>query len=204
MTPCWIVNWTRCTPDKGETRTITGETLNPPFTPSLHHEELPGDTPEHPRYQGRIGFDPIDASIAASNSWLGTFDDPRPDLANRVPMPTNEELEAEYNIGKPEGARTKVYGVKNEDGAILVVRSRTPYEARKQYQDNKEGMPNSYHSAIVSNQEHHRWVTAMDVAIGQAKSLGNAQWRTLLFGIADWRTDPEKKIHQIPAYSDLP
>lgn len=75
--------------------------------------------------------------------------------------------------------------------------------ARETYQ--KQGFGNSYHSAIVGNQEHHRWVTAMDVAIGPAKSIQDPDWLTLLSAIADWRSrfDPEKDIPKLKKYSEL-
>lgn len=80
----------------------------------------------------------------------------------------------------------------------------TPDAARQHYQDN-ETFDNSYHSSIVANREHHRWVTAMDVAIGQAWCMDDPEWRELLMMIADWRSDfdPEMVIPNLKKYSKL-
>jgi pimeloyl-ACP methyl ester carboxylesterase len=76
-------------------------------------------------------------------------------------------------------------------------------QARKRFQE-EELMPNSYHSAIVTNQEHHRWVTAMDLALGQAESLDDPDWRDLLMAIADWRTKFDKNTLPLyPKYGSL-
>jgi len=65
-----------------------------------------------------------------------------------------------------------------------------PAALQKKIQTEKKyEVENSYHSAIMVNPEHHRWVTAMDVALGQAKSLDDPDWRQLLIAIADWRTE---------------
>ncbi|WP_081024192.1 effector protein Tle3 domain-containing protein, partial [Ralstonia solanacearum] len=38
--------------------------------------------------------------------------------------------------------------------------------------------------------ENHRWVTAMDVAIGQSLTMDDPVWRDLLIRMADWKFDP--------------
>ncbi|WP_293934661.1 DUF3274 domain-containing protein [Iodobacter sp.] len=83
-------------------------------------------------------------------------------------------------------------------------RKETPTEARQRYQGG-EAVPNSYHSSIVGNFEHHRWVTAMDVAIGQAKCMDDPDWRDLLLAMADWRTmfDPARNVPTFKKYSNL-
>jgi hypothetical protein len=48
---------------------------------------------------------------------------------------------------------------------------------------------NNYHSGILHSSENHRWVTAMDVAIGQAVSINDPHWRDLLIRMADWKLD---------------
>lgn len=173
----------------GDTRAITGEALTPLCTPDLHHGELGASSPDDPRYRGKIGFDPIDASVAVSNSRLRRKTDRRPDLPSRGPLPTTKEVESAYNNGRPEHDRTKVYSVtRDEYGDVTVERSETNLEARQRYQDDSGGIPNSYHSSIVGNPEHHRLVTAMDVALGQGKSVDDDNWRALLLAMADWRT----------------
>jgi len=82
-------------------------------------------------------------------------------------------------------------------------KNETPDQARQRFQD-QALIPNSYHSAIATNQEHHRWVTAMDVALGQAETLHDPDWRDLLMAIADWRTkfSPDK-ITNFKKYGEL-
>ncbi|WP_293813765.1 DUF3274 domain-containing protein [uncultured Aquitalea sp.] len=132
----------------GEQVQITGEALNPTFTPDLHHGEDSGaaakintekEAEVHgPGYVGVINMDPIDATDALVKGGLKGRADAK--------------------------------------------------EALQHYQD--EGtFENSYHSSIVANREHHRWVTAMDVAIGQANSIDDPEWLELLLRVADWRTN---------------
>lgn len=201
----WKTNWSRIKPDVGETRSITGEALEPAYTPDLHHGELPSSAMDDPRYVGEISFDPIDASIAITSSKfdLQIVEDPRPDLVDCEPLPTKHEIEASLNAGQLEGGMTKVHKVKRENGMVYVVRNETPDEARQRLQDSTKGIANSYHSAIVANQEHHRWVTAMDVALGQAKALDDPEWRKLLIAMADWRSKLSV-ITLSPRYEKLP
>ncbi|QDF95354.1 hypothetical protein CJ010_01700 [Azoarcus sp. DD4] len=200
-------NWSRMEPEIGERRSITGEALNPPHKPNLHTGELGTGLQQDPRYVGRIGFDPIEAAISITNGKfkLRTPDYERPDLVNRELLPTPQEIEAEFNSGKTDGGRTRVHKVERRtNGMVYVTRDETPDEARQRLQDDdKVGIPNSYHSAIVSNQEHHRWVTAMDVALGQGRSLDDPAWRKLLIAMADWRTDIPKTVTSMSRYADL-
>lgn len=186
-------------------RTITGEALNPSFQPDLHHGELPATRQSDPRYEGRTGFDPIDASIAVTTIRRNMVHRVHPELQDRHPLPTPAELAAEMNRGKEEGDRVQVAKLwRQKDGSVLVYREETPQEARKRIQDDPAGMLNSYHSSIIANQEHHRWVTAMDVAIGQGKALDNPALREILIGMADWRVNPGKGSGDPkPAHSTL-
>ncbi|MBA4709089.1 T6SS effector phospholipase Tle3 domain-containing protein [Aquitalea aquatica] len=148
----------------GESVQVTGEALNPPFPPNLHHGEDSGaakainakkEAESHgPRYAGVINMDPIDATDAIVKGGLAG---------------------------------------KNSEK-----------EALQHYQD--EGtFDNSYHSSIVANREHHRWVTAMDVAIGQANCMDDPEWRELLMMIADWRSnfDQDKIVPKLKKYDQL-
>jgi hypothetical protein len=58
--------------------------------------------------------------------------------------------------------------------------------------DQKEWTENSYHSAVLRSPENHRWVTAMDVAIGQARCLDDPVMREVLVAIADWKMDKKR------------
>jgi hypothetical protein len=46
---------------------------------------------------------------------------------------------------------------------------------------------------MLRSTENHRWVTAMDVAIGQAQTLDDPEWRKLLIAFANWRTPFQRK-----------
>ncbi len=65
---------------------------------------------------------------------------------------------------------------------------------------------NNYHSGVLHSAENHRWVTAMDVAIGQAVTLDDPDWRELLVLIADWKLtrDAVRKIRRNANYGRLP
>ncbi|RDY65211.1 effector protein Tle3 domain-containing protein, partial [Xanthomonas oryzae] len=76
----------------------------------------------------------------------------------------------------------------------IVQRYATPNEVRAQMARNPAALSdNSYHSAMLRSIENHRWVTAMDVAIGQAQTLDDPEWRKLLIAFANWRTPFQRK-----------
>lgn len=64
---------------------------------------------------------------------------------------------------------------------------------------------NSYHSAVLRSPENHRWVTAMDIAIGQAKCLDDPVMRAVLVAIADWKLDKRRfgQVCELPGWSRL-
>jgi len=53
--------------------------------------------------------------------------------------------------------------------------------------------------------ENQRWVTAMDIAIGQAHSLDDPAMREVLVAIADWKMDEKvfQIIKELPAWTRL-
>jgi len=82
----------------------------------------------------------------------------------------------------------------------------TPNEIREWMSRSDEVLDeNSYHSGVLRDPENHRWVTAMDVAIGQGHSLDDPQWRELLTLMADWRmTDKEmEKLQKNSKWAEL-
>ncbi len=161
--PDWASGgFARVSIDVGESRQVTGELLNPPWKPNLHHGENSGAAAEPnralskkakgPEYVGMQTIDPIDATDAVVKGGIG------------------KAMNADY--------------------------------ARQHYQD-KGTFENSYHSSIVANPDHSRWVTAMDVAIGQAHCMDDPEWRELLLAIADWRTSIDQLKIKSPKYKLL-
>lgn len=72
-----------------------------------------------------------------------------------------------------------------------IEREETPNEARERMaRDPAARDENNYHSAVLAHTENHRWVTAMDVALGQAITMDDPVWRDLLIRMADWKLDP--------------
>ena len=63
--------------------------------------------------------------------------------------------------------------------------------------DQKEWTDNSYHSAVLRSPENHRWVTAMDIAIGQARCLDDPVMREVLVAIADWKMDKKRFVDEV-------
>ena len=97
----------------------------------------------------------------------------------------------------------RVLGVR---APYIVEREETPNEARKRMAHDEDARSeDSYHSAILASPENHRWVTAMDVAIGQAAMLDDNDWRDLILRIADWRFTDQKlsELKSNPNYDRL-
>jgi hypothetical protein len=71
--------------------------------------------------------------------------------------------------------------------------------------DQKTWGANSYHSAILRSPENQRWVTAMDIAIGQAHCLDDPAMREVLVAIADWKMDTKQfdYVIKLPGWSRL-
>lgn len=85
-------------------------------------------------------------------------------------------------------------------------REETPREARtRMEQESDTWEENSYHSGVLRSPENQRWVTAMDIALGQAKSLDDPAMREVLVAIADWRMDEQMfdKVEGLAGWSRL-
>ncbi|WP_206862038.1 T6SS effector phospholipase Tle3 domain-containing protein [Lysobacter changpingensis] len=67
----------------------------------------------------------------------------------------------------------------------------TPEQGRRRWMDTQgtDDNKNSFHSSIVANAQHSRYVTAYDLAIGQAKAIDDPVYHLYLCLVADWRTD---------------
>lgn len=116
---------------------------------------------------------------------------------------TEDSLMRQFNAGKDVDHQTSQVRIFNGPDGFggYAEREETPDEARTRMSQDPSQLAkndstgiltkNSYHSAILRDPSNHRWVTAMDVAIGQAKSLDDKDWQDLWLAIADWKTPLE-------------
>lgn len=190
---------------KGEEVLINAEPLSPPYAPDLFGGEVEQGTPT------QAGKDsPDDVSIRsalgnpkASFKWFKVRTSP-----HRVD--SHAEL-ARLNAGKEPGDQTSAISQVpvyrgSEVKEYVIFREETPNDIQKRMrEDKKERETNSYHSAILRSPENQRWVTAMDIAIGQAHSLDDPDMREVLVAIADWKVDEETllRITELPAWPRL-
>jgi len=177
---------------------INGEALVPPHAPQMFGGEAVKGTPTTP------GMDRPD--VVSVHAALGKASAKFPG----IPLPK------EYMRLSPEAALEKYNKDKEEDGQTSEIRAAgwlkgkeremTPNEIREWMSRSDEVLDeNSYHSGVLRDPENHRWVTAMDVAIGQGHSLDDPQWRELLTLMADWRMTEEmtEKMKDNPKWAAL-
>jgi pimeloyl-ACP methyl ester carboxylesterase len=190
---------------KGGEVLINAEPLSPPYAPDLFGGEVEQGTPT------RAGKDsPDDVSIrsalgnpGARFKWFKVRTSP-----HRVD--SDAEL-ARLNADKEPGDQTSAISQVpvyrgSEVKEYVIFREETPNEIQdRMREDPKERETNSYHSAVLRSPENQRWVTAMDIAIGQAHSLDDPDMREVLVAIADWKMDKRyfKKIKELPGWSQL-
>ncbi len=177
---------------------INGEALVPPHAPQMFGGEAVKGTPTTP------GMDRPD--VVSVHAPLGKASAKFPG----IPLPK------EYMRLSPEAALEKYNKDKEEDDQTSEIRAAgwlkgkeremTPNEIREWMSRSDEVLDeNSYHSGVLRDPENHRWVTAMDVAIGQGHSLDDPQWRELLTLMADWRMTEEmtEKMKDNPKWAAL-
>lgn len=170
----------------------------PPHAPQMFGGEAVKGTPTTP------GMDRPD--VVSVHAALGKASAKFPG----IPLPK------EYMRLSPEAALEKYNKDKEEDDQTSEIRAAgwlkgkeremTPNEIREWMSRSDEVLDeNSYHSGVLRDPENHRWVTAMDVAIGQGHSLDDPQWRELLTLMADWRMTEEmtEKMKDNPKWAAL-
>ncbi|WP_313203038.1 DUF3274 domain-containing protein [Pseudomonas sp.] len=190
---------------KGEEVLINAEPLCPPYAPDLFGGEVEPGTPTQ---AGKDGPDDVSIRSALGNpsarfKWFKVRTSP-------YRVNPDEEL-ARLNAGKEPGDQTS--GISqaavhrgSEVKEYVIYREETPNEIQERMRiDPKEREPNSYHSAVLRSPENQRWVTAMDIAIGQAHSLDDPDMREVLVAIADWKVDKTiySKITKLPGWEKL-
>ncbi len=188
-----------------ETRYINGEALVPPHAPQMFGGEAITGNPTSP---GIDAPDAVSQNNALGNKnatfkWVEVRKSPQ-----RVDL---DQALIAWNQDKHPDDQTRVLrqGMSGNPmlspvGHFLIEREETPNEIRARLAvDPEEWDNNSYHSAVLRSPENHRWVTAMDVAVGQGKCLDDPQIREVLIAMGDWRTDEktfENEITQMPGW----
>ncbi|USW93446.1 DUF3274 domain-containing protein [Pseudomonas proteolytica] len=191
-----------------ELRLINGEALSPAFAPQMFGGEAVTGSANSP---GKDSPDAVSLNNALGNpsarfKWLEVRQSPE-----RVNL---EQERSRWNEGKEPDDQThamrqvEIPGSTTVDAKNIfrIEREETPNEIRARLVvDPDEWDDNSYHSAVLRSPENHRWVTAMDIAIGQARCLDDPVMREVLVAIADWKIDEDQfeKIKAIAGWSRL-
>ena len=154
----------------------------PPLKPNLRFGESKG-------HAGFLDVGPCDAAIAVTNEGEHKTIDPATGLAlplsrddvddwrgpncapGRLDRKDQEELERRLNAGKAEEAQVKVLSAERFPNGKLWVKYQESDKAARIRWQTQELEVNSYHSAIVSNPDHSRHVTAWDLALGPRPDL---------------------------------
>ncbi|WP_321867738.1 T6SS effector phospholipase Tle3 domain-containing protein [Paraburkholderia tropica] len=181
-------------PDIGS-RFINGDELKPPFAPKLHGgEAVVGSGKEAP---DAVSQDLFLGNSNASLQWIQL-----PSSGDA----TADSLKTAFNAGKALDDQTRSVEFRSNGGGfggafagISAWREETPNEARARMSQDPAALTkndpsgvlqsNSYHSAILRDPWNQRFGTAMDVAVGQAKTMDDKDWLSLWVAIADWKTD---------------
>nr|WP_244619018.1 DUF3274 domain-containing protein [Pseudomonas syringae] len=198
--------------EEGHRILINAEQLYPPHAPAMfggEEENYKGD-------QNKSGRDrPDDANKA------NAVGNPRAKLRwhfvrNHTGSIDLERELAQWNMGKAPGQQTRIIikrrltgdGAPRPSDTYEILREDTPDEIRE-FMDESNSTEvldfNSYHSGLLRSPENHQWVTAMDIAIGQAKCLDNPAMRDVLVAIADWKMDKKKfeVVEKLPGWIKL-
>lgn len=174
-------------------RWINGERIDPPWVPRLHGGET---RDKHGRPTGELPVDAVGVDVALGNKHARFRRIPMPGVHDEwTGGPANADVvKADFNRDKDIGDQTQTVWVTPHivRGGIItgytVEREETPNEAQARLAGH-DTEANTYHSGILNDRSNLSAVAAMDVAIGQAKTLDDPDWRRLLMAIADWRTD---------------
>ncbi|ALE00455.1 T6SS effector phospholipase Tle3 domain-containing protein [Pseudomonas syringae] len=198
--------------EEGHRILINAEQLYPPHAPAMfggEEENYKGD-------QNKSGRDrPDDANKA------NAVGNPRAKLRwhfvrNHTGSIDLERELAQWNMGKAPGQQTRIIikrrltgdGAPRPSDTYEILREDTPDEIRE-FMDESNSTEvldfNSYHSGLLRSPENHQWVTAMDIAIGQAKCLDDPAMRDVLVAIADWKMDKKKfeVVEKLPGWIKL-
>jgi hypothetical protein len=206
--PRWPGGWTvaglfsQAPVSTGQMCLINAEQLNPPHAPKMFggEEKAGWDRPDDVSKASALGNPTAKFHWLYYRSHIGSID--------------LEQERAKFNTGRSPDEQTgamrkqRIYG----DGApkpqdqYNIEREETPREIRERMEISKDVLDkNSYHSGVLRSPENQRWVTAMDIAIGQAKCLDDPDMREVLVAIADWKMDEKtfKEVKNLAGWSRL-
>jgi pimeloyl-ACP methyl ester carboxylesterase len=183
-TPSAIISQTPIA--EGQERNVNAEQLHPPHAPQMFGGEVKAgkDRPDAVSQNAALG------NPSATFKWIFVHnmseridEEVARDLWNRDKEPDDQT----HAICRSTVSGNALLGTKDQ---YRYEREETPREIRARMEiDSAELSNNSYHSAVLRSPENHRWVTAMDIAIGQAKCLDDPAMREVLVAIADWKID---------------
>jgi hypothetical protein len=190
---------------EGQERLINAEALHPPHAPQMFGgEAIAGN----PTTAGLDKPDEVAKSIALGKD-SATFLWIKMPAEYDAPNTTQQEALARFN-GLSDDPEDHTRGVRKgaarSSSSSCHEREETPREARARMEhDQGTWGANSYHSAILRSPENQRWVTAMDIAIGQAHCLDDPAMREVLVAIADWKMDKKQyeQVERMPGWSRL-
>lgn len=185
--------------ERGATRQITGEELNPKVQAIL--------TAGEGGHTGKLAVSPIDAAIAtaAGKDAIATrsyslFEFRTGARRGAVPLAADEIRRVEDMLPSQRAnatandERLRVVSVDQADGGVIrcTYSTETANEARARWQAKTDA--NSYHSAVPANPAHAAGVTAYDLSLGAPLPVSDDDTTYLkyLCAVADWRTDWER------------
>ncbi|CAI8949966.1 MULTISPECIES: T6SS effector phospholipase Tle3 domain-containing protein [Pseudomonas syringae group] len=189
----------------GQERLINAEALNPPHEPQMFGGEAIQGTPTT---SGKDRPDDVGKSVALGKDAAKFLWKRMPPEYEAPNMSRQQALDTFNSLSDdPEKHTRAVRKVSSDtESSSYHEREETPKEARERMQDDSdEWGTNSYHSGLLRSPENHRWVTAMDIAIGQAKCLDDPAMRDVLVAIADWKIDRKRfeQIRKLPGWARL-
>ncbi|WP_214347437.1 effector protein Tle3 domain-containing protein [Pseudomonas congelans] len=196
--------------EEGHKILINAEQLYPPHAPDMfggEEENFRGD-------ETKSGLDrPDDANKASAVGNPRAKFNWRYVRSHTGSIDLEREL-AQWNLGKAPSEQTRIMrkqrvtgdGAPRPTDRYDLLREETPDEIREFMDKSTDVLAeNSYHSGLLRSPENQRWVTAMDIAIGQAKCLDDPVMRDVLVAIADWKIDVEQylKVTESEGWSRL-
>ncbi|AZF18668.1 DUF3274 domain-containing protein [Pseudomonas sp. R3-18-08] len=189
---------------EGQERLINGEALNPPHAPQMFGGEAISGTPDTAGLDkpDDVGIESALGNPSARFKWLK--------VRESLTALDLEQETSRWNEGKEAGdharmRQTKMPNARMDGSVYVLLREETANEIRARLAVEPELDSNSYHSAVLRSPENQRWVTAMDIAVGQAHCLDDPAMREVLVAIADWRLDEAQFtiISELPGWSRL-